>query len=89
MKNLITTLIFHIFCIATFSIIYLAMSEEFREVKDYKSDVIDFISLSTTIQTGVGYSELFPITFYSKFVVTLQQLIMLSTHLITIYFFTL
>ncbi len=89
MKNLIITVIFHMVCIVTFSIIYLSISEEFREKNNREKSLIDFISLSTTLQTGVGYTELVPLTFYSKFITALHQMIMISTHLITIYVFTL
>ena len=61
--------------------------------KKYKSDsglelIIDFFLFSTTIQAGVGLSELYPISIQSKIMMILQQLIMISIHVITIYVFT-
>lgn len=56
--------------------------------KDKKS-FVDYILLSTTIQAGVGISQLYPLSLYSKFVLITQQLFMLFTHIITLYIFTL
>lgn len=87
MKLVIRTLIFHIFCIIIFAIIYSKLSEQFQEHE--KKNVVDFILLSTTIQAGVGISDLFPLSHYSKIVVIIQQMLMLFTHVITLYIFTL
>ena len=54
-----------------------------------KKDLIDFLLLSTTIQSGIGMSDLYPLSYYSKIVVMIQQLIMLFTNIITLYIFTL
>lgn len=53
------------------------------------STFTDFLLLSTTIQAGVGISDLFPISFYGKIAVILQQFILIMTHVITLYVFTL
>jgi hypothetical protein len=50
---------------------------------------LDYFMLSTTIQAGTGYSDLFPVTYYSKIAVTIQQFLMMMTHIITLYVFTL
>lgn len=90
MKILIRTLIFHFICILIFFIIYLNLSEYFTRNEKYNdSSPIDYFLLSTTIQAGVGYENLFPNNYISKLVVILQQLIMISTHVITLYIFTL
>lgn len=87
MKLVLRTLIFHILCIIIFTIIYSNLTEEFQE-HDKKS-FVDFILLSTSIQSGVGISELFPLSYYSKIVIIIQQLLMLFIHVITLYIFTL
>lgn len=56
--------------------------------KDKKS-FVDYILLSTTIQAGVGISQLYPLSLYSKITLITQQLFMLFTHIITLYIFTL
>ena len=87
MKLVLRTLIFHILCIIIFTIIYSNLTEQFQE-HDKKS-FVDFILLSTSIQSGVGISDLFPLSYYSKIVIIIQQLLMLFIHVITLYIFTL
>ncbi len=94
MKVVIRTALFHILCIITFAIIYLYFSEEFQSEnedknKRYNNKLIDFLLLSSTIQAGVGISHLYPVSFYAKIVVIIQQFLLIFTHLITLYFFTL
>ena len=90
MKLVIRTLFFHILCIIVFAIIYFNLNEEFHLIeKDDKKGVIDYLLLSTTIQAGVGISDLYPLSYFSKIAVIIQQLLMLFTHVITLYIFTL
>lgn len=90
MKLVLRTFVFHILCIIVFAIIYFNLSEGFRVTEeDDKKTFIDFILLSTTIQSGVGISGIYPLSYYSKVTVIIQQMIMLFTHVITLYIFTL
>ena len=91
MKLVIRTFVFHVLCIIVFTYLYLYLAEHFKEITDTKIDktFIDFLLLSSTIQAGVGISELLPITYYSKITVVIQQILMLFTHIITLYVFTL
>lgn len=89
MKLVIRTVIFHILCIIFFAILYLNLYDHFQNITENKNNnLIDFLFLSTTIQAGVGYSELLPITYYSKIAVIAQQIILILTHIITLYIFT-
>jgi heme A synthase len=92
MKIVIRTFFFHCICIILFAYLYLYLSNHFQNEKDvnekYRS-FIDFLLLSTTIQAGVGISDLFPISFYSKIAIIIQQFLMILTHVITLYIFTL
>ena len=93
MKIIIRTVLFHFLCIFSFATIYLYLSEHFQSDKEeenvrYKS-FIDYLLLSTTIQAGVGISDLYPVSFYGKIVVIVQQFLLIFTHLITLYIFTL
>lgn len=89
MKLVIRTFLFHLLCILIFALIYSNNSEEFHVEEKYRKNFIDFLLLSTTIQAGVGISNLFPLTHYSKIIVIIQQMLMLFTHVITLYIFTL
>jgi hypothetical protein len=89
MKLLIRSFVVHILCIIVFALIYSNISEEFHFMDKDKKSFVDYILLSTTIQAGVGISQLYPLSFYSKIVLITQQLLMLFTHIITLYIFTL
>lgn len=93
MKIVIRTAVFHLLCIILFACIYFYFSEKFQNSNIEKNvkykGFTDFLLLSTTIQAGVGISDLYPISFYSKLFLMLQQIILLFTHLITLYIFTL
>ena len=92
MKLAIRALLFHIVCIITFALLYLYLSDDFKDGnsnENKKFTILDYFLLSTTIQAGVGITELFPNTFYSKILVIIQQILMLSTHIFTLYIFTL
>jgi hypothetical protein len=90
MKLVIRTVLFHILCIILFAIIYLTLDEHFHVTEKHdKKKMIDFVLLSTTIQSGVGISDLYPLSYYSKVAVIIQQMLMLFTHVITLYIFTL
>lgn len=88
MKLVIRTVVFHIACIIFFAFIYSKFHEQFH-VKDDDKSFVDFFLLSTTIQSGVGISDLYPLSYYTKVVVIIQQMLMLFTHVITFYIFTL
>jgi hypothetical protein len=89
MKLVFRTFIFHIFCIFVFAFIYLNLSDGFHIIEKDTKSFIDFFLLSTTIQAGVGITNLNPVNYYSKIAVILQQMLMLLTHIVTIYVFTL
>jgi hypothetical protein len=89
MKLVVRTFIFHILCIIIFALLYSTLAEDFHIMEEDKKDLIDFLLLSTTIQSGIGMSDLYPLSYYSKIVVMIQQLIMLFTNIITLYIFTL
>ena len=66
------------------------MDEDFHVTEeDDRKTIIDFILLSTTIQSGVGISDLYPLSYYSKIAIVIQEMLMLFTHVITLYIFTL
>jgi hypothetical protein len=90
MKVVIRAFIFHISCIIIFALLYFNLDEGFHlKEKPEKRGVIDYLLLSTTIQAGVGISDLYPLSYYSKIAVIIQQMLMLFTHIITLYIFTL
>ena len=90
MKIVFRTVLFHIICILVFTFIYSYISDHFESNNDNKkyNNFIDFLLFSTTIQAGVGISDLYPISLQSKIALIIQQIIMIMTHVFTIYMFT-
>jgi len=87
MKIVIRTLCFHFLCIIIFGTLYFYLKDDFSEKKEDNLEIIDYLLLSTTIQAGVGVSDLHPTSFNGKLTMIIQQLIMLCTHIFTIYIF--
>jgi len=90
MKLIIRTILFHMICIITFAFIYYNLYESFEEItKNKPKSFIDFVSLSVSIQSGIGLAYLAPISYYSKIAILIQELLLISTHVMTLYVFTL
>ena len=89
MKIVIRTLVFHYLCIIGFALIYFYIQEHFSNMEKNKLGMLDFFLFSTTIQAGVGDSHIYPIAGISKIIMIVQQILMISTHVVSIYFFTL
>jgi hypothetical protein len=88
MKIVIRTVLFHFSCIIIFGILYYYLKEDFTEKEEANLEIIDYVLLSTTIQAGVGVSDLYPTTFYGKLTMIIQQLLMICTHVFTLYILT-
>ena len=90
MKHVVRIVVFHMICIIIFSFLYYNFKTEFdNEIIKKNATLLDFILLSTTIQVSVGITEIYPKTNITKILIILQQLVMISTNVFTIYFFNL
>jgi hypothetical protein len=91
MKIVIRTVVFHFVCILIFAFLYYYSREQYVYQNDIKNkkhtSLIDYIFLSTTIQAGVGLTDIYPISSYGKMLMIFQQFIMIMTHVFTIYVF--
>ena len=88
MKIVIRTVFFHILCIVIFGLLYYYFRDDFKTQVKEEFTILDYLFLSTTIQSGVGLTDIYPIAFYGKLMMIIQQLVMIMTHVFTIYFFT-
>jgi len=99
MKIVFRTVAFHIVCIILFALLYSSFAQDFGSLDDElysennnknknKRTFLDFLLFSTTVQAGVGVSEFFPSSSFTKITLIIQQLIMISTHVFTLYIFT-
>ena len=90
MKIAMRTVFFHFLCILVFGVFYYNFQNEFQHIVSHeRRTFLDYILLSTTIQASVGISDIYPITNLGKIVMILQQLIMIMTHVFTLYFINL
>jgi hypothetical protein len=83
MKYVFRTVVFHFICILFFGYLYSTL--EFDTIKGDPLDLMDYFFLSTTIQSGVGYTLVTPLTHMSKLAIMIQQFCMLSTNVFLLY----
>jgi hypothetical protein len=90
MKIVFRTVFFHFLCILIFAIFYYNFQGHYyHNVQELRQTFLDYVLLSTTIQAGVGISDIYPITSPGRIIMISQQLIMIMTHVFTLYFFNL
>jgi hypothetical protein len=93
MKLVIKTVLFNFICIFIFGLIYWFLTDQFVRGESFSKnnssvpELIDHLFLSTTLQAGVGFSDLYPTTNFTKSLVILQQFIMISINVFMIYIF--
>ena len=91
------TVLFHITCILMFALLYSNFSDSAYEQlgsedsnqKTKKRTFLDYLLFSTSIQASIGIAEFFPHTTITKLILITQQLVVISTHVFTIYILTL
>ena len=92
MKVVLRTLVFHFLCIIVFAFLYSHLSMHFNNDKTRNSiiniSMIDYLTLSVTIQAGIGLSDLYPVSHLAKIILMIHQFVVISTHVFTLYIFT-
>jgi heme A synthase len=92
MKIVLRTLVFHFLCILLFAFIYKQLYNHFaydtNKTNSTSGEMIDYLLLSVTIQAGIGFSDLYPLSHISKVILMIHQFIVISTHVFTLYIFT-
>jgi len=88
MRLVFATVIFHILCIITFTIIYnyLSYSNFSNFEQNQEQNILDWICLSITIQSGVGYSDHYPVSNIAKCCTIVQQSLLILISVFMIYF---
>jgi hypothetical protein len=93
MKYVIRGAIYNLLCILVFFLLYLSFKNQFTLDpslnKNKPPKIPDLLFLSTTVQAGVGYSIVYPLTFTSKMIMIFQQFFMIISNLMLFYLFTL
>jgi len=94
MKILIRGVLFHIVSLAIFTYIYFTLYEtDFENIIEDSLDEIsidikfmDCFYFATTVEAGVGLTSLQPTTNLSKFIVCIQQFLMIIANFVILYF---
>ena len=95
MKLVFRSLLLHLCCIVLFTYFYYFDSSNFDFPHHSKKDQLqpitwlDCFNLATTIQAGVGYASMYPANEVGKMLMIAQQFIMIASHVLTLYIFTL
>ena len=93
MKRVITGVVYNFSCILFFTLIYLLINKSLTLDSSMKTQVspntLDTLYLSTAIQSGVGFSFVYPFASIAKIIMMTQQYFMISSNLFMLYLFTL
>jgi hypothetical protein len=89
MKIIFGTIFFNFLCIILFGMIYIYLKKEFINNNNSDIKLIDILMFSTTIQAGVGLTNIFPNSLNAKLVTIIQQLTMICSYVIILYIITL
>ena len=94
MIPVLNTVIFQLFCIVLFSYLYWIYIDDFvpattsNKNKKTKGEFIDCVYTSITIQAGVGYNGLDPISDTAKMLLMAQQFVMICANVLIFYLFS-
>ena len=93
MKYVIRGAIWNLVLILIFFSIYVYLQDGLTLDSTYTRHIppntTDIFFLATTVQAGVGYSLVYPLTHTTKITLIIQQLLMITSNLMLLYFFTL
>ena len=88
MRIVFATIFFNFLCIIFFSMIYIYLKNEFINNTKNEIKLIDIILFTTTVQSGVGITNLLPNSFNSKLVTIIQQVTMICSYVFILYIIT-
>ena len=89
MKLIFAGVLLNLILIVLFGLIYWNFSNQFNNDSTNRmrkpGDILDCFYMSITIQAGVGYQGLTPITDLAKFLLMSQQICMITSNIIVVY----
>ena len=94
MIPVLNTVIFQLSCVVLFSYLYWIYIDDFvpattnNKNKKQRGEFIDCFYTSITIQAGVGYNGLDPISNIAKMLLMAQQFVMICANVIIFYLFS-
>jgi len=89
MKLIYASVILNVCLVFLFALIYWIFRTQFTKDITGKNfvlgDLIDYFYMSVTIQAGVGYQGLSPLTNVGKILLMIQQICMITSNIIVMY----
>ncbi len=94
MKIILYGVLFHISCLVVFTYIYFSLYETSFEniIEEQRKNIpmniklMDCFYFATTVEAGVGLTSLQPTTNLAKFLVCIQQILMIIANIFILYF---
>uniref|UniRef100_A0A6C0HRC4 Potassium channel domain-containing protein n=1 Tax=viral metagenome TaxID=1070528 RepID=A0A6C0HRC4_9ZZZZ len=81
MKSIPRAIIYNLIAISMFFIIYLLIRDHFTKDSNDPASILDVLNLSITMQTSVGSPYIVPKTSIAKFIITMQQFLLIFGNL--------
>ena len=78
-------ILYNITLMIIFFVVYLLLAGHFVTSDKQKPEVVDILTLSVTLQTAVGYTNLIPVTNVGKLIVLVQQIFLIFGNLIILH----
>jgi hypothetical protein len=92
MKHIYQTFLFQVVCILLFGALYWSFRDDFtiniKHGEKKNLEILDCFYTSVTIQSGVGYSILSPETNDAVLILMTQQIVMIFSNILILYFFS-
>ena len=87
MRILVNSLVFHMLCLIIFSLIYYSLPVGNFHIPNNNKELLllDYFNLSTTIQAGVGITQIIPSTYLSQTLMSVQQILLITGNLTILY----
>ena len=87
MRILLNSVGFHVFSLILFTFIYYSLPSGNFTIpnKNKQLLLLDYFNLSTTIQAGVGITQIIPITYLAQTTMSAQQLLLIIGNVTIVY----
>ena len=85
-KRPTVVILYNLSLMVIFFVVYLLLAGHFATTDKQKPDLVDILTLSVTLQTAVGYTNLIPITSVGKLIVLVQQILLIFGNVIILHF---
>lgn len=87
MRIILNSLIFHLTSLTIFMFIYYSLPIGNFRIPNSNKDLLllDFFNLSTTVQAGVGITQILPTTYLAQTLMSVQQMLLITGNITILY----